>query len=104
MFVLRNDIFVCVLLVLSSVTAMAQSDLAQSMNCTNCHSVDKQMVGPSFKAIAAKYRGDKEAVDRLTVNVMQGSSGIWGKYAMPANPQVSGEDAKKLVNWILTQR
>lgn len=92
------------LVALLSTTAMAQEDLAQSMNCTNCHNVSKQLVGPSFKAIAAKYRGDKEAVDRLTTNVMQGSSGIWGKYAMPANPQVSAEDAKKLVNWILTQR
>jgi cytochrome c len=82
--------------------AFAQQDLAQSKNCLTCHAVDKKVVGPAYKDVAAKYAGDKTAVDKLTQKVLKGGSGVWGPVPMPANPQVTEAEAKKLVTWILS--
>ncbi|HTH80974.1 MAG TPA: c-type cytochrome [Ramlibacter sp.] len=82
--------------------AFAQLDLAQSKNCMACHAVDKKVVGPAYKDVAAKYAGDKAAVDKLTQKVMKGGSGVWGPVPMPANPQVTEAEARKLVTWILS--
>jgi cytochrome c len=82
--------------------AFAQLDLAQSKNCLACHAVDKKVVGPAYKDVAAKYAGDKTAVDKLTQKVMKGGSGVWGPVPMPANPQVTEAEARKLVTWILS--
>ena len=81
--------------------ALADQALAQSKNCMACHAVDKKLVGPAYKDVAAKYKDDASAVDKLAVKVMKGGSGVWGPVPMPANPQVSEADAKKLVTWIL---
>jgi cytochrome c len=82
--------------------AFAQLELAQSKNCLTCHAVDKKLVGPAYKDVAAKYAGDKSAVAKLTQKVMKGGSGVWGPVPMPANPQVSEAEAKQLVTWILS--
>lgn len=84
--------------------AMADQALAQSKNCMACHAVDKKLVGPSFKDVAAKYAGQKDAADKLAVKVIKGGSGVWGPVPMPANPQVNEADAKKLVAWVLAQK
>lgn len=84
--------------------AMADQALAQSKNCMACHAVDKKLVGPSFKDVAAKYAGQKDAADKLAVKVVKGGSGVWGPVPMPANPQVNEADAKKLVAWVLAQK
>lgn len=86
--------------------AMAQDAkaLAQSKNCMACHAMDKKLVGPSFKDVAAKYAGQKDATDKLAVKVIKGSSGAWGPVPMPANAQVSDAEAKTLTAWILTQK
>jgi cytochrome c len=82
--------------------AMADLALAKSKNCTACHSVDKKLVGPGYKEVAAKYAGQKDAEATLITHVMKGSKGVWGPVPMPANTQVSEADAKKLVGWILS--
>lgn len=82
--------------------AFAQMDLAQSKNCLTCHAVDKKLVGPAYKDVAAKYAGDKGAADRLAQKIMKGGSGVWGPVPMPANPQVNEAEAKKLAAWVLT--
>jgi cytochrome c len=87
-----------------SPAAFADQALAQSKNCMACHAVEKKLVGPSYKDVAAKYKGDASAVDKLAVKVQKGGSGVWGPVPMPANPQVSEADAKKLVTWILGQK
>lgn len=84
--------------------AMADLALATSKNCMACHAVDKKLVGPSYKDIAAKYAGQKDAVDKLSAKVIKGGSGAWGPIPMPANPQLAPDDAKKLVTWVLTQQ
>ncbi len=84
--------------------ALADMQLATSKNCMACHAAAIKLVGPSFKDIAAKYAGQKEAVDKLSAKVIKGGSGVWGPVPMPANAQVSSDEAKKLVTWILTQK
>jgi cytochrome c len=84
--------------------AMADLALATAKNCMACHAVDKKLVGPAYKEVAAKYAGQKDAVDKLAVKVIKGGSGVWGPVPMPANPQVSEAEAKKLVAWVLTQK
>ena len=82
--------------------AYAQADLAQKKNCMACHAIDKKVLGPAYKDVAAKYAGQKGAVDKLAQKVIKGGSGVWGAVPMPANPQVSEAEAKQLVQWILT--
>ena len=84
--------------------AMADLQLATAKNCMACHAVDKKLVGPSYKDVAAKYAGQKDAAAKLEAKVMKGGSGTWGPIPMPANPQVSADEAKKLVAWILAQK
>lgn len=84
--------------------AMADQALATSKNCMACHAVDKKLVGPAYKDVAKKYAGDKSAADKLVAKVMKGGAGVWGPVPMPANPQVSEAEAKKLVAWVLSQK
>ena len=64
--------------------------------------VDKKVLGPAFKDVAAKYKGDKAAADRLATKIMKGGSGVWGTAYMPANAQVNEAEAKKLAAWVLS--
>ncbi|MEY4751700.1 MAG: hypothetical protein RIQ60_3914 [Pseudomonadota bacterium] len=84
--------------------AFANADLAQKKNCLACHAVDKKVVGPAYKEVAAKYASDKGAAAKLTEKVMKGGVGAWGQIPMPANPQVTEAEAKTLVAWILSQK
>lgn len=76
--------------------------LAQANKCMACHAVDKKLVGPAWKDVAAKYRGQKGAEAKLIEKVAKGGSGVWGPVPMPPNsPQVSDGDIKTLVRFIL---
>jgi len=89
---------------LASNAALANADLAKAKNCMTCHAVANKVVGPSFKDVAAKYAGQKDAEDKLVQKVVKGGSGAWGAVPMPANPQVSDAEARTLVKWILSQK
>jgi len=84
--------------------AFADLALAQSKNCMACHAVDHKVVGPSYKDVAAKYKGDKTAVDKLAAKIIKGGSGVWGPVPMPANAQVNEAESKKLAAWVLTAK
>jgi len=88
---------------LFSTAALADANLAKAKNCMACHSVDKKVVGPAFKEIAAKYGSQKGAEDQLVQKVLKGSSGVWGGMPMPPNA-VSDKEARTLVQWILKQK
>ena len=81
---------------------LADQALATSKNCMACHAVDKKVVGPAFKDVAAKYAKQKDAQAYLVTKITKGSSGVWGPVPMPANAQVNEADAKKLATWILS--
>ena len=84
--------------------ALADLQLATAKNCMACHAVDKKLVGPSYKDVAAKYAGPKDAADKLATKIIKGGSGVWGPVPMPANTQVNEAEAKKLAAWVLTQK
>ena len=81
--------------------AFANQELATKKNCMACHAVDKKVVGPAYKEVAAKYAGQAGAADKLAEKVIKGGVGAWGQVPMPANPQVTPAEAKQLVTWIL---
>lgn len=87
---------------LSAAPAFASEDLAKAKNCLACHTVDKKLVGPAYKEVAAKYAGNKDAAATLATKVQKGGVGVWGQIPMPPNPQVNADEAKKLVTWILS--
>jgi cytochrome c len=89
---------------LAATPASADQALATSKNCMACHAVDRKVVGPAFKDIAAKYAADKTAVDKLATKIQKGGAGVWGPIPMPANTQVNDAEAKKLAAWILTTK
>lgn len=77
--------------------------LAQKSGCLACHSVDAKVLGPAYKDVAAKYKGQKDAEAKLVEKVKKGGSGTWGPIPMPANsPQVKDDDIKTIVKWILS--
>ena len=82
----------------------ADQALASKNNCMACHAVDKKLVGPSYKAVAEKYAGQKDAASKLALKVMKGGAGVWGAIPMPANTQINEADAKALVTWILAMK
>lgn len=94
-------------LFLVSAPVFADQALATAKNCMACHAVDKKMVGPSYKDVAAKYKGDADAVKKLAVSIQKGSTpgkGNWGPVPMPANTQVSEAEATKLATWVMAQK
>ncbi|MCB2006430.1 MAG: c-type cytochrome [Burkholderiaceae bacterium] len=84
--------------------AFADQALASAKNCMSCHTVEKKLVGPSYKEVAAKYAGQAGAVDKLAVKIMKGGSGVYGPVPMPANTQVNEAEAKKLAAWVLSMK
>src|SRR5712691_10633352 len=83
--------------------APAAEELAKKDGCLLCHAVDKKVVGPAYKEVAAKYKGDKSMEAKLIEKVKKGGSGVWGQIPMPPNsPQVKDEDIKTIVHWILS--
>ncbi len=83
--------------------AQADEALAKAKNCMSCHAVDKKLVGPAYKDVAAKYKGDGKAAATLAAKIKAGGKGVWGEIPMPPN-NVSDDEAKKLATWVLAQK
>ena len=86
-----------------SAPALADEALAKAKNCMACHAVDKKLVGPAYKDVAAKYKGDAKAPAMLAEKIKAGGKGVWGQIPMPPN-NVTPEEATKLANWVLAQK
>lgn len=84
--------------------AAASEELAKKHACFACHTVDKKMVGPAYKDVAAKYRTQKDAQKLLVEKVKKGGVGAWGPVPMPPNAAVPDADLNAMVKWILTQK
>ncbi len=80
--------------------ARADEALAKKHNCLACHQVDKKVIGPAYKDIARKYKGQKAAA-QLEQKVKKGGGGVWGQIPMPPNAAVPDKDIHQLVEWIL---
>jgi cytochrome c len=82
--------------------AKSAEALAQQSGCLACHTVDKKLVGPSYKEIADRYRKDKGAEANLLKKVKEGGKGVWGDIPMTPNAHVKDQDIKTIVQWILS--
>jgi cytochrome c len=89
---------------LTSSAAFASAELAKSKNCVACHSVERKMIGPSYKAVAERYGKDESAIKVLSEKIVTGGGGNWGPMPMPPQAGVSPEEAEALVKWILSQQ
>lgn len=87
--------------VLAATPALANQDLATKKGCMACHALDKKLVGPAYKDVAAKYKGQKDAEAKLADKVIKGGKGAWGEVPMPPNAAVTPDEAKTLVKWVL---
>jgi len=83
--------------------AQADEALAKAKNCMSCHALDKKLVGPAYKEVAAKYKGDTKAPAMLAAKIKAGGKGTWGPVPMPPN-NVTPEEASKLAAWVLAQK
>lgn len=88
-------------LLLAASPARADEALAKKHNCLACHQIDKKSVGPSYKDIAKKYKGQAGIEAKLAEKVKKGGSGVWGQVPMAPNPAVPDADVKTLVAWVL---
>jgi cytochrome c len=86
----------------TSTPAVRTADLARQKACMSCHGMDKRIVGPAFKEVAAKYRGQAGAEGQLVEKLKRGGVGAWGSIPMPANPDLAEQDARELVRWVLS--
>ena len=86
-------------------TAYAQdaAKLAAEKACMACHAIDNKVVGPGYKDVAAKYKGNAKAEAMLVQKVIKGGSGVWGQIPMPPNASLKEDEAKLLVKWVLSQ-
>ena len=101
---LANCLFVSAGLLASAGNALASEALAKKYNCLACHAVDKKLIGPSFKDVAAKYKGNAGAEAKLIASVKKGGAGTWGQIPMPPNASVPDADVKTLVKWVLSTK
>lgn len=93
------------LAILGAAPAKAQSvglTLANSKSCIACHTVDHKRVGPAFRAVADRFAGKPGAQDYLAQSIRNGGGNRWGAIPMPAQPQISPQEAQILAEWILS--
>ncbi|MCX8531118.1 c-type cytochrome [Chryseobacterium luquanense] len=83
-------------------TNISGKDLIEASDCMACHNADERLIGPSYKEIAAKY--SEKDIEILASKIIDGGSGNWGSVPMQPHPQISKEDAKKMVEYILKQK
>lgn len=92
------------LLLAAAGTASADpaEELLKKHACVACHAVDSQLVGPAYKKVAEKYRGDKKAEAMLVQKVLNGGAGVWGQIPMPPHKgRVTDAEALTMVKHIL---
>jgi cytochrome c len=83
--------------------AATPEGLSRTAGCIACHMPQAKLVGPSWKDIAERYRGDAKAPANLAARLRVGGTGVWGQVPMPATPKekVSDADLAALVDWVL---
>ncbi|MBL8525592.1 MAG: c-type cytochrome [Betaproteobacteria bacterium] len=88
----------------AAIDAKAATDILTKAGCNACHQQDKKVLGPAYKDVSAKYKGNAKAPDLLMQKVRAGGSGVYGPIPMPPNPKekINDDDLRKLVTWILT--
>ncbi len=83
-------------------TVAASEKIANANGCMACHAIDKKLIGPGFKDVAAKHKGDKDAETKLAQKIKAGGSGVWGSMPMPPQTHIKDDDIKSLAHWVMT--
>jgi len=86
----------------AQVNADVAMALAEKNLCLSCHKMDQKLVGPAFRDVAKKYQGVAEAQARLIANIRKGAKGVWGPVPIPPQTNLSDDEIKTLVAWILS--
>lgn len=81
--------------------AAAAKALASKSACLACHAADKKLVGPSYKDVAAKHKGQADAVAKVAARIKSGGSGMYGPVPMPPQPALKDDELKLLAEWVL---
>ena len=71
-------------------------------DCKACHDVVKKSIGPAYRDVAKKYKGQRDIESRLADKIINGGGGVWGEQAMSAHPQIKKEEAKEIVKYIMS--
>jgi cytochrome c551/c552 len=71
--------------------------------CLGCHALQQKIVGPAYRDVAAKYRGDPAAQSKIATSIREGGSGRWGTVPMPAFQALSDAELKALAEFVLGQ-
>ena len=89
--------------VMVAAPAVASEEIIKKARCVACHAVDQKRIGPAYKEVAAKYKGQADAVAVLSAKVRHGGSGVWGQIPMTPNgpDKISDADLKAAIEWIL---
>lgn len=84
-------------------SVQASEAIVKKARCVACHAVDQKRVGPAYKEVAAKYKGQADAVAVLSAKVRNGGTGNWGQIPMPPHgaDKISDADLKAAIEWIL---
>lgn len=100
---MKRGMCLAALLLVGLGNAWADQAAAQKAGCMACHTVDKKLVGPAFKDVAAKYKGQGDALAKLSDKVRKGGAGVWGPIPMPPNNQekISDAELKSVIEWVL---
>jgi cytochrome c len=79
--------------------------LLEQARCGMCHQIDSPMLGPSYRAIAERYRGQDGAAEEIFVRLREGSQGVWGQAPMPpvAEAVMSDDDLRSVIDWTLSR-
>ncbi len=85
----------------ASSTAFASEDMAKKHGCLVCHDASAKKIGPTWKTIAAKLKGNKDAEKIITETLAKGSKGVYGTIPMPPQPKAAA-DAPAMAKWIMT--
>ncbi|MDO8351633.1 MAG: c-type cytochrome [Gallionella sp.] len=88
------------LMIAGGAMAVDMPSSAKKNGCTNCHKIDKKVVGPSWQAVANKYKGDAGATAKLSIKIVKGGGGVWGAVPMPATPKITDAEVKEIVTFI----
>lgn len=84
-----------------AVDAAAAKALASKSACLACHAADKKLVGPAYKDVAAKHKGQVDAVEKVAARIKSGGSGLYGPVPMPPQPSLKDDELKMLAEWVL---
>jgi cytochrome c len=76
--------------------------LVRGSDCSSCHAVDRPVVGPAYAAVAKRYAGQDDALEKLASRIREGGSGNWGTVAMPPHKNVTDEQGREMVKWVLS--